>query len=70
MPIKAALEQSYKKTLMTCEVQENKPLGDCSSDRATIFVDMHVDVSILKYSIKSYNDHLHTYIQTNNKKTE
>lgn len=43
--IKTALEQSYKKTLMTCVVKENKSLGDYSADRATIFVDMNVNVS-------------------------
>ncbi|CAH3893206.1 unnamed protein product [Pieris brassicae] len=48
VPIISALEQSYKKTLISCRVQENKPLGDYSSDRATIFVDMKVDVE-LKY---------------------
>ncbi|CAG4908085.1 unnamed protein product [Colias eurytheme] len=48
LPIKKALEESYKKHYITCRVQENKPLGDFTSDRATIFVDMEVD-SDFKY---------------------
>ncbi|CAK1556071.1 unnamed protein product [Leptosia nina] len=41
--MKSALETSYKRTLITCKVEENKCLGDCSTDRATIFVDMNVN---------------------------
>ncbi|XP_050666056.1 nitric oxide synthase-like isoform X2 [Leptidea sinapis] len=45
---KTALEESYKKHLIKCKVVDNKSLGEISSDRATIFVDMEVD-SEIKY---------------------
>lgn len=38
--LKAALEASFRKQLITCKVKENKNLGDFSADRATVFVDM------------------------------
>lgn len=44
--LKAALEASFRKQLITCKVKENKNLGDFSADRATVFVDMQPEVSM------------------------
>lgn len=44
--LKTALENSYRKQIITCKVKENKHLGEYTDDRATIFVDMDSNVNI------------------------
>ncbi|XP_072944441.1 nitric oxide synthase-like [Epargyreus clarus] len=46
--LKSALETSFRKNIITCEVKDNKHLGDYSADRATIFIDMESN-NELKY---------------------
>ncbi|KAJ2952585.1 hypothetical protein O0L34_g6909 [Tuta absoluta] len=48
IPLKCALETSFRKHVVTCKVKESKPLGDVTADRATAFVDMEPDTE-LKY---------------------
>ncbi|XP_026757602.2 nitric oxide synthase-like isoform X1 [Galleria mellonella] len=46
--IKCALESSFRKQLIACKIKHNKLLGDCTADRATIFIDMEPEIE-LKY---------------------
>ncbi|XP_041976849.1 nitric oxide synthase-like isoform X1 [Aricia agestis] len=46
--IKTALENAFKKQLISCTVKENKNLGDVTADRTTVFLDLEANVK-LKY---------------------
>lgn len=55
LPLKAALEQGFKKQLIICKVKENKNLGDNVADRETIYIDMEPQVREYTQNIPPYN---------------
>ncbi|CAG9096154.1 unnamed protein product [Plutella xylostella] len=48
VPMKSALETGFRRQLVSCTVKENKNLGHCCSERATIFVDLE-PIEHIKY---------------------
>lgn len=55
--MKTALEQSCRKHLITCKINEIKHLGENTTDRATVFVEMEANVSVTR----PLNTYLYAY---------
>lgn len=62
LPLKAALEASFRKSLITCKVKDNKHLGDRTADRETVYVDMAPQVSITFFYESIFSGLEYTYI--------